>query len=305
MLSGEFQQRPGAEQAVDTKQPSGGKGVVARLRNQFETLAPAERQVAALVMEDPAKASRLSVTALAQRVGVSGTTVMRFARALGFPGYSDFRFELALEFQGELATAAEQITAEDEAGEVAAKVIAADRQALLETSQLLDAAELARAVDLLHTAGAIGVFGFGSSAAVALDACYRLSCLGLRSWLHADGFMQLAGSILLGEGDVALVISHSGRTVDALTVAKQAKAQGAKVICLTSFLQAPLVRQADAALVAATGESAYRRGTMASRIAQFSIVDSLYVALANRRAPHSQAHLERLNELLDQRRVGA
>lgn len=291
MVSGEFQSIHGS------------KGAIARVRNQAAALAPAERGLAERVMRDPAAVSRLSVSALARQAGVSSTTVMRFCRALGFDGYAAFRFALALEVESDAAGVAEQITADDDVMAVASKVLEADRRALTETRQLLDVRALEAAVKALNEAGQIGVFGFGSSAAVALDACYRLSCLGLRSSLHADGFMQLAGATLLGPGDVALVVSHSGRTLDALTVARQAKAQGAMVVCLTSFLQAPLVREADVALVAATGESAYRRGTMASRIAQFSIVDTLYVALAHRRAPGSQAHLDRLNGLLDQRRV--
>lgn len=291
MLSGEFQQSTTA------------RGVLARLRNQLEALAPAEKQLAEHVMRHPLQSSRLGVTALAERVGVSSATVMRFARALGFAGYSAFRFELALEMQRGQATTAEQITPQDEVADIASKVIAADRQALLETSELIDPAALERAVELLASARSVSVFGFGSSAAVALDACYRLSCLGMRVALQSDAFMQLAGATLLGPDDVALIVSHTGRTRDALAVAREARAQGARVICLTSFLKAPLVAEADVALVAATGESAFRRGTMASRVAQFSVVDTLYVALASRKPDASRLRLARLNELLDERRV--
>lgn len=279
------------------------RGVQARIRNLTSSLPPAGREVAALIIDKPLESSRMSVNDLAQAASVSTTTVMRLCKSLGFSGYSDFRFELALELNEAGAGEPEGVQPNDDAMAIAQKVLAADQRALRETAQLLNPEVLAEALEALAKGAHVGIYGFGSSAAVALDAYYRFSCLGLKVFLTADTFMQTVNATLLGVGDVALVISHTGRTREALACARQARSSGARVIGLTSFLNAPLLELVDITLVTATGESVFRSGTMASRIAQISVIDALYVALANRHPEAVQGRIDGLNALLEEKRV--
>ena len=302
-VSENYQPRQMTAEADEKRSSIMSRGVRARIRNLFANLSPAERIVATLIVERPFESTRLNINELAQAGAVSTTTVMRLCKALGFSGYSDFRLALALEVSDTRLSEPETIAPDDDAATIARKVLSADQQALHETAQLLDPKVLAEALEAISSSAQLGVYGFGSSAAVALDAYYRFSCLGLKVFLTADTFMQTVNATLLGVGDAALVISHTGRTKEALACARQIRSAGAKVIGLTSSLNAPLLEFVDIALVSATGESKFRTGTMASRIAQISVIDALYVALANGDPVGSQERIDHLNILLEEKRV--
>jgi len=247
----------------------------------------------------------MSVSQVAEAAAVSAATVVRFCKTIGFGGYNDFRFTLAREL-GELREPdPDAVGPEDDIATVADKVFRMDIKAIGETLQMLDRNALRGAVEVLEQARNVQVFGTGSSVPVVFDAYYRLSCLGLRVAAVTDTFMQTVGATSLTDHDVALVVSHTGRTEASLTVAQQAQRQGATVVGITSSLNSPLAEIADVALVAATGETTFRTGTMASRIAQISVIDAVYVALANRQFVQAGERLEFVNSLLEARRSPA
>ena len=278
------------------------RGAVARIRNLLPALVPSERSVGDYALTSPELVARMSVNQLAKAAEVSATTVMRFCKRLGFDGFSDFRFALARELGEAAQHDDDAVGPEDDVATVADKVFRADVRALQETLQLLDKDELGKAVAALENASHIHIFGTGSSAPVVLDAYYRFSCLGLPVSFVVDTFMQTVSATGLGAGDVALVVSHTGRTEKSLAIAERATKLGAVVIGLTSFLGSPLTELAEVALVTAAGETTFREGTMASRLAQLSVVDALYVAMANRKGDASQ-QLDFINLLLEEQRV--
>lgn len=279
--------------------------VLASLRSLLPRMTTAEAAVARAVLRDPVGGAKASVQALATVAQVSTATVVRTCRVLGFAGFRDFRTALIADVSRVPEMVIDEVGAEDGAYEIAKKVFAADIEAIQSTLEMLDAAAFVAAVDLLGAARRIEVYGIGSSGPVATDAYYRLLRLGMRVGVATDAHMQAVGASLLEQGDVALVVSHTGRTVETLNTARIARAAGAKVLAVTSFLDAPLAEHADLLLVAATAETAYRTEAMASRIAHLSIVDALYVALAHRGGLRSAQVLQRTGDIIEERRVAA
>ena len=256
----------------------------------------------AYALERPDLAARMNVGELARAADVSAATVMRFCKSLGYEGFGDLRFALALDIPDDYEPDRDEIIPDDDAAAVAGKVFRADLKALQETWRMLDLDALARAVDALEWARHVQVIGTGASAPIALDAAYRLSCLGKSTTVATDPFLQVVSVTTLTELDLAFVISHTGRTESTLALAREAKAHGATVLGLSSALGSPLVELADVALVVAMGETSFRVGSTASRIAQISVVDALYVALANRFPEDAATRLEFVNERLETRR---
>jgi RpiR family carbohydrate utilization transcriptional regulator len=115
--------------------------------------------------------------------------------------------------------------------------------------------------------------------------------------------MQSVAAAVLKPGDVALIVSHTGRTQEVLTAARKAKEAGAKVIALTSFFRSPLLQVADVELVTAVRETTSRVEAMASRTAHLAVVDALYVALTMLRKEGSLDALARTQESIDSQRV--
>ncbi|MDV2887848.1 SIS domain-containing protein, partial [Alkalihalophilus pseudofirmus] len=81
----------------------------------------------------------------------------------------------------------------------------------------------------------------------------------------------------LEEGDIFIVISTSGKTKDILEAIRFAKKFGAKIIAITSLEKSPLYNEADVKLCFPNFETDHRVGSIASRIAQLNIIDSLYL----------------------------
>ncbi len=280
-----------------------GHAVSARIRSVQSSLSRSEGAVATFVLAESATALGMGIKAMARRTRVSTATVLRFCRTLGFAGYADFKIALAVEAGRSPAVLSEDVRSEDTPMQIARKVLQADMQAIAHTLELLDETALNKAVGALRAARRIEIYGVGSSAPVAVDAYYRLLRIGFRVAVVTDSHMQAVSAALLQPGDVAFVISHTGRTRETLEAARNAREQGATVIALTSFLRAPIRAVANILLVTATAETAFRVEAMASRIAHLSLVDTLYVALATRSLEGALATLARTTAIIERRRV--
>ena len=80
---------------------------------------------------------------------------------------------------------------------------------------------------------------------------------------------------------MAIVISYSGATVEAIECMKALKENKTPIIAITRFVQSPVSDLADQKLYTAANESVFRSGAMSSRLSQLNIIDILYTALAN------------------------
>lgn len=101
--------------------------------------------------------------------------------------------------------------------------------------------------------------------------------------------MQVTYALSLGKGDVAVAVSHSGKTKQTIEAIRFAKAQGASIICITNFGASEIANLADIILLTASHEKTLQSETLVSRLSQLAIVDMLYLGVIqknyNRYAP--------------------
>ncbi len=279
-----------------------------RIRALLPTLAPAERRVADRVLTDPAAVSASTISALATACGTSETTVIRFCRAVGFTGYPALRLALAAEGgrsgAGDGRDLTGDIVADDDLDKVVAKIAFADARAVEETAQQLDLQELHAVIEALVTAPRVDVYGVGASGFVALDLQQKLHRIGRVSFAWPDPHMALTSAALLTQGDVAVAISHSGATQDTLDALDLARRSGATTVAVTNFPRSPLAVLGDHVLTTAARETTFRSGATASRLAQLTVIDCVFVGLAQRTYDTSQRALELTHDAVSSRRVG-
>jgi DNA-binding MurR/RpiR family transcriptional regulator len=262
--------------------------LLVRLRGLKPTLVPSKQRVAALILQDPARAMTQTISELARAAATSETTVLRLCHELGVSGYRELRVALAAESGREQGRNGNQrfggdIDRDDDLDTLIAKVTGADQQAIADTARVLNREAVAEAVRFISAARRIDVVGVGASAVVALDLQQKLHRIGLIAYAWHDSHTGLTAAALLGPGDVAIGISHTGATPDTIDTVAEAAARGAKTIGVTSVPGSPLAAAADLLLVTADRETTFRSGATASRIAALSIVDVLFVAVAQRR----------------------
>ena len=94
------------------------------------------------------------------------------------------------------------------------------------------------------------------------------------------------------QGDVAIGISHTGTTVEVIEALEEAAKHGATTVAVTNFPRSPLAKTADLVLTTAARETTYRSGAMASRIAQLTVIDCLFIGVAQQVLPDARKALE-------------
>lgn len=272
----------------DPSRPSDGTdspaGLLVRLRGLRPSLSPAEDRVAERVLADARAAAGLTISELAVQARTSETTVLRFCKRLGLPGYPQLRLALAAESAQPRSriVADTDINEDDTIDDIISKIAFTDASAVEETAQQLDRASLTAAAGAIVGASRVDIYGIGASAIVGTDAQQKLHRIGVVAFSWNDPHIALTSAALLGKGDVAMGISHSGTTRETIESLSKAKRQGATTIAITNFPLSRLVDTADIVLTTAARETSLRSGATASRIAALTVVDCLYIAVAQR-----------------------
>ncbi|MFI5340330.1 MAG: MurR/RpiR family transcriptional regulator [Candidatus Methylomirabilales bacterium] len=257
-------------------------GCFIRIRNGFSSLSRGERLVAEAILRDPHAVTLESVTDLARRSNTSPAAVSRFCRKLGFDNFPRFKIRLSHDLASPMADIHEDITVGDKVGRITRKVVHGNIQTLTDTLQGLEEKAVADAVDLLSAAPRITFFGSGGSGIVAQDAAHKFMRTGKPIAVYTDKHLQLIQASLLGDRDVVVAVSHTGRNRDLLDVLRVAKSAGARIVAITHYGASPTAKLADVVLYTIARETAYRRESLSSRIAALTIVDVLYVGVGVR-----------------------
>ncbi len=288
---------------------STGPGTVVRVRSLLPSLTPAERRVGEQVVGDPATVSTLSISRLAAAAHTSEATVVRFCRQVGFTRYPELRFALATEVARAEARGADHpvgsdIGVDDPLEQVVEKIAYADARAVEDTAAQLDAGTLREVIEAVVAARRTDIYGVGASAFVAMDFQQKLHRIGQIAYAWSDTHIALTSAALLEEGDVAVGISHTGVTEDTIDALAEASRHGATTVALTNFPRSPITRVADLVLTTAARETTFRSGATASRLAQLTVVDCIFVGVARRTFDRTHEALAATREAVSSRRLG-
>lgn len=269
-----------------------------KLKGIYSSLRPAEQRVADYIMEHPEEVVYLSVTELAERSGTSESTVVRMCQQAGYRGYQELKIAIAQDLVAPLKNIHEDVTEDDDTATVMQKVFAANIQALENTRAVLDVEALDRATTAIIAAETIIVIGVGTSGPIVYDCQYKLMRLGLRCQAFVDPHIQLLQLAQMGSNDVAIGISHSGSSREVVEAMALAKDLGLTTICITGYPKSPITRWADIRLVTSAKETKFRTEAIASRVAQWTIIDTLYVNVALRMKERALEQIRRGEELI-------
>jgi DNA-binding MurR/RpiR family transcriptional regulator len=280
-----------------------------KIRSLLPGLARAEQRVAKVVLENPGTVAHRSITEVAEEAGTSETTVTRFCKAIGVGGYPELRIALAADTARSQARANHDMGGDigpgDDLKQVVGKVAFADARAVEETAEQLDISSLGKVVQAVAGARRVDVYGFGASAFVAFDLQQKLHRIGLTCFAWNDTHIALTSAAVLTAADVAVGISHTGSTVETVEALRVARETGATTVALTNFPRSPITEVADHVLTTAARETTFRSGAMASRIAQLTVIDCLFIGVAQHHVDSAKTALEATYEAVSGHRLGA
>ena len=272
--------------------------IIRRLNKTGRKLSKGHQRIADYIARHYDKAVFMTAVSLGDMVGVSESTVVRFASALGYEGYPQLQRALQELVRHHLT--AEQrfeMTAEIDPAHVLSTVLSTDMRNIRNTIEQVNADSFHVVVDTILSAKTIYLVGMRAAAPLAQFFGYYLNFIFSDVRIVAGGSADVYESISrITESDVLVGISfprYSTRTLEAMDYARK---QGAKVIGITDGPMSPLHSAAQVSLSARTDMTSF----VDSLAAPLSLINALVVALALHRKDELNQHLKQLEEIWDQ-----
>ena len=272
-----------------------------RLNQSGKRLSKGHRKIAEYIVEHYDKAVFMTASKLGEKVGVSESTVVRFAASMGYEGYPQLQRALQELVRHWLTSVQRFEMATDIGrGEVLSTVLHADMQNIRATTEEIDAAAFDEIVEKIDGARHIYIMGLRSAAPIAQFLGYYLSFIydNVRTVSEASGdvFEQISR---VNESDLLFGISfprYSTRTLEAMAFAK---ARGAVVVGLTDGPMSPVYTASAVCLTARTDMASF----VDSMAAPLSVLNALIVALGLRRKEELSEHFRLMEGIWDEYRV--
>jgi len=279
--------------------------LLTRIKAQIASMSRSDVKIARKLLEAPSEFAISSVRAIADAIGVSEPTVVRFCRNVGCDGFKDLKFQLTRELAFEQARAdAANGARRGEAGlEAAAGGAAADaqeRHLYAQAAEALGATfvsatstpTIAEAARLIAAGRRILIYGIGGSSAILAEEIHnRLFRLGVSSTCYTDSYAQRMSAATLGEGDVALFVTSTGRPRSLQDSLELAKYYGAGTVAITD-IETPIGRDADVCIhvgLSQAGVHEFQPNPM--RYGQLLVIDLLSFQVAEALGPAAKRAL--------------
>ncbi|HEY8391794.1 MAG TPA: MurR/RpiR family transcriptional regulator [Capillibacterium sp.] len=262
-----------------------------KTRFLLPSLTKAEKKVAVLLLEKPALVLELTLAELAKEAGSSQASVLRFCQKLGLEGFSELKLHLSKELSvKQPSLAGEELSLDDSFVEIMEKVFLINIQTLKDTLAL-NARNCEEALNALLSASRIVFFGMGDAIIPCSFADIKFKRLGINSQVLCDPDLQLTVASLLEPNDVAIAVSHSGRSRTIVEAMRLAKERKATTISITKYEKSPLTKVSDITIFTATVDTTLGKEIIARRVAEQAILESLYLGLLAKKRQQYQENL--------------
>ena len=274
------------------------KAFYSRIQEKLESLSKMERKTAECMAENQDKLIYASITELAELAGTSEATVTRVCTKLGYSGFQALKVSVARELVSQQEKIHEDLKADSPPEMIIGKIFSSAIHTLTMTRKALDGKAVAGSIEALCRARRIVIVGNGNSGAIALDAQHKFLRIGLNVSAYTDDHMQMIAVVSMTKDDVLIAISHSGSSRDVAEAMQVAKENGATVISITNNGISPVSKLADIRLYTYSQETKYRTYAISSRMAELTIIDTLYTGVSLRLGDKAIQNFEALEKAL-------
>ena len=258
------------------------KSILHTIENNMSSFSKGQKRIAGYILENHDKAAFMTASKLGKLVGVSESTVVRFASELGYDGYPSMQRALQEMIRSRLTSTQRIQAAGDllDREDLLGAVLQSDIDKLREIVGEADRAEFDNVVERIMRARHIYILGVRSSSFVAgyLNFYMHLLCENVtlvQSNAAGEIFEQL---FRIGPEDVMIAISFPRYSKVTMNTVKFARDRGASIIAITDNELSPVYQMSDAALLAPCEMISF----VDSMVAPLSLINALLVALAHR-----------------------
>jgi len=255
--------------------------ILALMQQKAYAFSKGQRKLAAYITESYDKAAFMTASKLGVTVGVSESTVVRFAVELGYDGYPEMQKAMQVMVLNILTSVQRIEVANDRIGkqDVVATVLQSDVDKLRQTAEMVNRDEFHAAVETIKKAKRIYILGARSVAPLANFLGYYLNFMfnDVRI-ITASGASEVFEKLVaLDSDDVVIAFSYPRYSAATVKGAQYSRTTGATVIAFTDSRLSPLGQNSDYVIVA-------KRDMVSlvdSIVAPLSVVNALIVALTS------------------------
>ena len=276
------------------------RDILAVIQENLHTFSKGQKKIANFILESYDKAAFMTASRLGKRVGVSESTVVRFAAELGYDGYPDMQKSLQKMIRNRLTSVQRIEVTNDRLGDqdLLSMVLQSDIEKIRQTLEELDRAAFDRAVDAIVAARKIYIIGVRSSAALASFLYFYCNLIFENvALVSANTSSEIFESLLrVGPGDVVIGVSfprYSSRTVQAMSFARD---RGADTVAITDSEASPLAPICRHTLRARSDMASF----VDSLVAPLSLVNALLVAVSQRKNDELARTFQNLEDIWDE-----
>ena len=277
--------------------------ILATLQTKMTEFSKGQRRIAQYILDSYDKAAFMTANKLGKSVGVSESTVVRFAVDLGFDGYPSMQKAMQEMVLNRLTSVQRIEVASDRIAnqDVVSMVIQSDIDKLRQTSETVDRGEFQAAVEAILGAKRVYIIGVRSVAPLANFLGYYLNYMfnNVRI-VTASGTSEMFEQVVgVDEDDVVIAFSFPRYSAATLKAAQYCRTTGANVIAITDNREAPLAQYSDCVICAKSDMVSL----VDSLVAPLSVVNALIVAVAAKREKELHRTFDALERIWDQYNV--
>ena len=274
--------------------------ILAIIQEKMSTFSKGQRKIGNFILDSYDKAAFMTASRLGKKVGVSESTVVRFAAELGYDGYPDMQKSLQKMIRNRLTSVQRIEVTKDRLGDqdLLSMVLQSDIEKIRLTLEEIDRDSFDKAVDAIVSARKLYIIGVRSSAAIAtfMNFYFNLifdNVVKVSANTASEVFENL---LRVGEGDVVIGISfprYSSRTIQAMNFARD---RGATTIAITDSEASPLAAISRYTLKARSDMASF----VDSLVAPLSMVNALLVAVSRKKGDELSRTFQTLEQIWEE-----
>ena len=271
------------------------------IHRRMPSLSKGQQRIANFIINSYEQAAFMTAARLGETVGVSESTVVRFAYALGLEGYPALQDRMQEMVLGRLTSVQRaQLASGLKKNEVFKTVLTTDMNSIRTTMEMADEDQFDQAVDLILKARKVFVLGLRSAMPLAMFLAYYLDYICGDVITFSANIQDLRETMVrMNDQDAFICISfprYSSRTAEAMAYAKS---RGARTIALTDKLDSPIGTMADVVLLAKSDMASFAD----SLTAPLSVINAIIVAAGLQSEKEVQDHLRELENVWNRDQV--
>lgn len=269
--------------------------LIHRIESSYKRMSKGQKLIAEYILNNYDKAAFMTASRLGEVVGVSESTVVRFANVLDYEGYPKLQKALQELIRNKLTTVQRiEMSSELDQSQVLRNVLKADMHNIRQTIEEINNEDFNHVVNRFLQAQHIYVLGLRSASPLAQFMGYYLNFIFSNVKIVTSGVNDIFEQLFhIGEGDLLIGISFPRYASRAIEAMKFSKEQGADTVAITDTMLSPLTAYADYSLLARSDMASF----VDSLVAPLSLINALIVAIGQTKKTQISTDFHKLESI--------